>query len=110
MTKSVDPDETAHCEPSHLDLHCFQRYLYQSVGMKGLTLKFQYSPYDVMVCKQPSVYTSGFGSVIELYCPFNNILDIQGLSCVCECFSTVGCHGCSMNSLQLYNVNPCLAE
>ena len=23
--KSVDPDETAHDEPSHLDLHCLQR-------------------------------------------------------------------------------------
>ena len=33
---SVDPDETAHDEPSHLDLHCLQKYMYSSVGMKGL--------------------------------------------------------------------------
>ena len=33
----VDPDETAR-EPSHLDLHCFQRYLCWSVGMKGLMM------------------------------------------------------------------------
>ena len=33
MANSVDPDETAHCEPSHLDLHCLQRY------MKGLNQK-----------------------------------------------------------------------
>ena len=25
MTNSVDPDETAHSEPSPLDLHCLQR-------------------------------------------------------------------------------------
>ena len=25
---SVDPDETARYEPSHLDLHCFHRYLF----------------------------------------------------------------------------------
>ena len=26
LANSVDPDETAHYEPSHLDLHCLQRY------------------------------------------------------------------------------------
>ena len=25
MTNSVDPDETAHYEPSHLDLRCLQK-------------------------------------------------------------------------------------
>ena len=25
MSNSVDPDETAHYEPSHLDLRCFQK-------------------------------------------------------------------------------------
>ena len=34
MANSVDPDEMAHYEPSHLDLHCLHRYLV-SVGMKG---------------------------------------------------------------------------
>ena len=28
MANSVDPDETAHHEPSHLDLHGLQRYLF----------------------------------------------------------------------------------
>ena len=37
MPKSADPDGTARYEPSHLDLHCLQRYLYWSEGMKGLT-------------------------------------------------------------------------
>ena len=40
IANSVDPDETAHYEPSHLDLHCLQRYLYWSVEMKGLRDRF----------------------------------------------------------------------
>ena len=36
MTTSVDPDDTARYEPSHLDLHCLQRCVYWSAGMKGL--------------------------------------------------------------------------
>ena len=39
MANSVDPDKTALYEPSHLNLHCLQRYMYKSAGMKGLTLK-----------------------------------------------------------------------
>ena len=34
MASSVDPDEMAHYEPSHLDLHCLHRYLYWSTGLK----------------------------------------------------------------------------
>ena len=36
IPKSVDPDETARYEPSHLYLHCLQWYLYWSVGLKEL--------------------------------------------------------------------------
>ena len=36
MANSADPDETAHYEPSHLDLHRLHSYLYRSVGLKGL--------------------------------------------------------------------------
>ena len=36
---SVDPHEMAYYELSHLDLHCLQRYLYLSVGTKGLKEK-----------------------------------------------------------------------
>ena len=35
MNNSVDPDETAHYEQSHLDLHCLQKYLIKSTGLKG---------------------------------------------------------------------------
>ena len=37
MANSVDPDETAHYEPSHLDLHCLHRYLFWSAGLKGFS-------------------------------------------------------------------------
>ena len=36
MAKSVDPDETAHYELSHLDLHCLQMYFSWSLGSSGL--------------------------------------------------------------------------
>ena len=36
MANIVDPDETAHYELSHLDLHYLQRNLYWYGGMKGL--------------------------------------------------------------------------
>ena len=39
MANSEDPDETAHYEPSHLDLLCLQKYVSWSTGLKGLTLK-----------------------------------------------------------------------
>ena len=38
MTNSVDPDEMAHHEPSHQDLHYLQRYLVWSSGLQGLIL------------------------------------------------------------------------
>ena len=39
MADSVDSDKTARYEPSHLYLHCLQRYLYLSMGMKELKQK-----------------------------------------------------------------------
>ena len=43
MTKSVDPDETARYEPSHLDLHYLHRYLFVSraVRVKGIFIQFE---------------------------------------------------------------------
>ena len=35
MANSVDPDETAHYEPSHQDLHCLHRFLVWSAGLKS---------------------------------------------------------------------------
>ena len=45
MADSADPDETTRYEPSHLDLHCLQRYLYWSAALKGLT-SFNCLPID----------------------------------------------------------------
>ena len=42
MTNNVDPDETAHDEPSHQDLHCLQKCLSWSTGLKGLNLVLWY--------------------------------------------------------------------
>ena len=42
MANCVDPDENAHNRPSHLDLHCLQRYLFWSAGMKQLKIKSNY--------------------------------------------------------------------
>ena len=36
MVNSVDPDETARYEPSHLDLHCLHMYLSWSDGLEEL--------------------------------------------------------------------------
>ena len=36
MANSVDPDETAHYEPSHLDLHRLQKYMSSSTGLKAV--------------------------------------------------------------------------
>ena len=38
MANSVDQDETAHYEPSHLDLHSLQKCLSCSTGLKGLII------------------------------------------------------------------------
>ena len=35
MANSVDPDETAHFELSHLDLFCLQKYDTWSAGLRG---------------------------------------------------------------------------
>ena len=44
MINSVDPDETARYEPSHLDLHCLQRYLYWSAGLRESNLYWTIGP------------------------------------------------------------------
>ena len=40
MANSVDPDEMVSDEQSHLDLHCLQRHLCWSAGLKKLMLIF----------------------------------------------------------------------
>ena len=43
MANSVDPDEKAHYEPHHLDLHCLQRHVYWLAEMKELNISCQIS-------------------------------------------------------------------
>ena len=47
MENSVDPDAAAHYELSNLNLHCLQRYLVWSAGLKGLRSSFSPSLYSV---------------------------------------------------------------
>ena len=44
MAHSVDPDEMAHYEPSHLDLHYLHRKLFWSAGLKELSPSVGISP------------------------------------------------------------------
>ena len=39
MSNSVDPDETAHDEPSHLDLHCLQKPILIAYGSERVNGK-----------------------------------------------------------------------
>ena len=39
MANNVEPDEMAHNESSHLDLHCLQRHLYWSARVKGVNAR-----------------------------------------------------------------------
>ena len=43
LANSEDPDEMAHYELSHLDLHCLHTYLYQSTGLKWLRQIFAFN-------------------------------------------------------------------
>ena len=38
ISNSIDPDETAHYEPSHLDLHCLQKPMLLPIAVKVLTV------------------------------------------------------------------------
>ena len=40
VSNSVEPDETARDEQSHLDLHCLHWFLYWSAELKGLSSIF----------------------------------------------------------------------
>ena len=40
LANSLDPDETAHNEPSHQDLHCLHRYLAWSAGPQRLRISY----------------------------------------------------------------------
>ena len=56
---TVDPDETAYYEPSHLDLQCLQIQLLKCLALYGLTCDFLSDPmkesstiYDVFAAKE----------------------------------------------------------
>ena len=42
MSNSMDPDETVHYEPSHLDLCCLLKHIIISYGSKGVNQIWSY--------------------------------------------------------------------
>ena len=56
MSNSVDPDEMAHYEPSHLDLRCLQKPILSPMAVKELTnISFTYQlPASVAQLDAPS--------------------------------------------------------
>ena len=63
MANSIDPDEMAHYEPSHLDQHHLQRFLFWSTLLKGLNSEMHrmsaqsQSPLGVFsVAKEPKFF------------------------------------------------------
>ena len=52
MADSVDSDEMAHYELSHLDLHCLQRYLCWSAEMKRLLYYMQIFVFQISSIKK----------------------------------------------------------
>ena len=55
MANSVDQDEMAHYEPSHLDLHCLHRHLFRSTKLKGQILCMLGK-----TCQQPTFFNYFF--------------------------------------------------
>ena len=43
MSKSVNPDEMAHYEPSHLDVRCLQKPIFIAYGSEIIKLLCQYT-------------------------------------------------------------------
>ena len=42
MSNSIDPDETAHYEPSHLDLHCLQKPIIIAGGSERVNVNVEW--------------------------------------------------------------------
>ena len=42
MSNSIDPDETAHYEPSHQDLRCLQKSIIIAYGSKRVNLIYTF--------------------------------------------------------------------
>ena len=55
MANSVDPDETARYEPSHLDLRCLRRDLCWSIALKG----FRKRDTAIFLQGREVIYTQG---------------------------------------------------
>ena len=50
MSNSVDPDETAHYEPSHLDLCCLQKPVIIACGSERLKSETTFVTFCLLFC------------------------------------------------------------
>ena len=64
MANSVDPDETACHEPSHLYLYCLQMHLYKFAGIKRLTVPEQI---DNVIIEKNAVRIVGYANTAYSY-------------------------------------------
>ena len=58
MSNSVDPDETAHYEPSHLDLCCLQKPNIIACGSERINLLESFEKKTKKKNKKKNVYSS----------------------------------------------------
>ena len=54
LANSEDPDETDHYEPSYLDLHCLQKYLSWSLGLKEFIIDAKKIPQQPIHADDPT--------------------------------------------------------
>ena len=77
MSNSIDPDETAHYEPSHLDRCCLQKPILSPIAVKELTQsdrlkeKFYVSKYPEQesigsIFLPPSQKIDSFGNICNI--------------------------------------------
>ena len=50
MANCVEPDETAHYEPSHQDLHCLHRYMVLDCRAEGFKAVSKIIAVDTLYC------------------------------------------------------------
>ena len=49
MSNSIDPDETAHYEPSHLDLRCLQMPIFTACSSEGVNIIYIATKYRALI-------------------------------------------------------------
>ena len=72
MANNVDPDETAHNKPSHLDLHNLHRYL--SARRKGL-INWHNTFVDLLSFQCREIVNEVVEDFMNLYFKYDNVVE-----------------------------------